>query len=197
MTDINFNPINKTIMKKMNLKVVACLLTGTLMYSSCIGSYSLFNSYAKWQRTMTSNKFVNAIVGFILTPIVGSVCLFVDSLVLNTIEFWSGTNPMQANVGKTQQVMGSDGRYYAVTTTKDGYEVKAPNGEMSYFSYDKKSDSWSLTQNGQTRELFRFNQDGTITTIMSDGQQLRVMPNEAGLYQVRTAVGGGHFFAMR
>lgn len=180
----------------MNLKVVACLLTGSLMYSSCIGSYSLFNSYAKWQRTMTSNKFINAIVGFFLTPIVGGVCLFVDSLVLNTIEFWSGTNPMQANIGKTQQVLGSDGRYYAVTTTKNGYEIKSPTGEMSYFTYDKKSDSWSLTQNGQTRELFRFNQDGTITTILNDGQQLKVTPDEAGLYQVRMAVGGGHYFAM-
>ena len=71
---------------------------------------------------MTSSKFVNAIVGFILVPIVGSICQLVDILVLNTIEFWSGSNPVQANIGKTQQVLGQDGRYYAVTTLKNGYE---------------------------------------------------------------------------
>jgi len=184
-------------MRKINLKVAVCLMAGALLYTSCIGSYSLFNSYAKWQRTMTSNKFINAIVGFILTPIVGGICLFVDSLVLNTIEFWSGSNPMHANIGKTKQVLGSDGRYYAVTTLSDGYEVKAPNGELSYFKYDKEQNTWSLTQNGLTRELFRFNADGTITTVLSDGQCLTVNADEAGLYQVRTAQNGGLFFAQR
>ena len=168
-------------MKKLNLKVVACLMMGTLLYSSCIGSFSLFNSYAKWQCNMTGNKFINAIVGFILMPIVGSVCLFVDSVVLNTIEFWTGDNPMHANIGKTKQVLGSDGRYYAVTTLKD----------------DKQQNIWSLEQNGKTTELFRFNQDGTITTLADKDMQLTVKPDEAGLYQVRTAVGGGYFFAMR
>lgn len=143
-------------MKKVNVKVAACLLAGALLYSSCIGSFSLFNSYAKWQCNMTNSKFVNAIVGFVLMPIVGSVTWIIDWVVLNTIEFWSGTNPMQANIGKTQQVLGGDGRYYAVTTTKNGYEVKAPSGEVSYFTYDKKTDAWTLTQNGETRELFRF-----------------------------------------
>ena len=185
-------------MKKVNVKVAACMMAGALLYSSCyVGSYSLFNSYAKWQTNMTNSKFVNAIVGFIIGPIVGGVTLFIDTLVLNTIEFWSGSNPMHANIGKTQQVLGSDGRYYAVTTLKDGYEVKAPTGETSYFTYDKKKDAWSLTQNGQTRELFRFNQDGTITTMLPEGQQLTVTPNETGLYQVRMAVSDGHFFAMR
>ncbi len=185
-------------MKKVNVKVAAFMMAGAMLCSSCfVGKFALFNSYAKWQTNMTSSKFLNAIVGFIIGPIVGSVCLFVDSLVLNTIEFWSGSNPMHANIGKTQQVMGSDGRYYAVTTLENGYEIKAPTGEMSYFNYDKKRDSWSLTQNGQTRELFRFNQDGTITTVLPEGEQLTVTPNENGLYQVRMAMGDGNFFAMR
>jgi len=172
-------------------------MAGALLYSSCIGSFSLFNSYAKWQCNMTNSKFVNAIVGFVLMPIVGSVTWIIDWVVLNTIEFWSGTNPMQANIGKTQKVLGGDGRYYAVTTTKNGYEVKAPSGEVSYFTYDKKTDAWTLTQNGETRELFRFNQDGTITTVVANGEQLTVTPDEAGLWKVRTAMGGGYFFAMR
>ena len=184
-------------MKKINLKVAVCLLIGSLAYSSCVGSYGLFNGYAKWQRTMTDNKFVNAIVGFILTPIVGGVCLFIDSLVLNTIEFWTGDNPMSASIGKTLQVMGSDGRYYAVTVMKNGYEIKAPTGELSYFKYDKQKNLWSLEQNGETRELFRYNGDGTITTVLANGRQLTVNPDEAGACQVRTAVNGGSFFAMR
>ena len=184
-------------MKKIPVKVVAFLLMGSLLSSSCIGSFSLFNKYAKWQCNMTSSKFVNAIVGFILMPIVGSVTLFVDAVVLNTIEFWTGDNPVAANVGKTQQVLGSDGVLYAVTTLKNGYEVKAPSGEVSYFIYDKKQNAWSLQQNGVTRELFRYNEDGTITTLMQDGQHLTVTPDEAGVDKVKAAVNEGRYFAMQ
>ena len=80
-------------MRKLNVKVAAWLLIGCLATSSCIGSFSLFNKFAKWETQMTNYKYVNAIVGFILTPIVGGLCLFADSLVLNSIEFWTGSNP--------------------------------------------------------------------------------------------------------
>ena len=129
---------------KKNIKFAAVLMAASLIFSSCIGSFSLFNSYAKWQRTMTNNKFVNAIVGFVLMPICGSISILVDSLVLNTIEFWSGENPMSANVGKTRQVTGSDGSLYAITTLKNGYEIKAENGEVAHFYYDKKTNTWSF-----------------------------------------------------
>lgn len=133
-------------MKKISLKVATCLLAGCFLLSSCyVGKYALFNKYVKWQTNMTNNKFVNAIVGFIITPFVGSVCLFADVLVLNTIEFWDGTNPVASNnIGKTQQVMGQDGRYYAVTTLKNGYEVKAPTGEITNFIHNDENNSWSV-----------------------------------------------------
>ena len=181
----------------MNVKVVVCLLIGSMAASSCIGSYKLFNKFTQWELRMTNNKFVNAIIGFIIDIVCVPVTLLVDSLVLNTVEFWSGENPLASNEGKTQQVLGSDGRYYAVTTLKDGYEIKAPTGELSYFKYDKQQNIWSLEQNGKTTELFRFNPDGTITTLADKNMQLTVTPDEAGVYQVRTAVGGGYFFAMR
>ena len=182
-------------MKKMNLKVVTCLVAGSLMFSSCfVGSYGLFNSYAKWQTNMTSNKFVNAIVGFIIGPFVGGICTFVDILVLNTIEFWSGSNPVASNIGTTKQVMGQDGRYYAVTTLKNGYEVKAPTGEITYFIHDDANDSWSVEQNGVQKELFRFNADGSIQANVN-GETKNFTLNEAGVYDARMA-SCGSFFAM-
>ena len=68
---------------------------------------------------------------------------------------------------------------------------------MSYFLHDASTDTWSLQQNGKTIELFRFNGDGTITTLALDGQNITVKPNEAGLYQVRMAATNGQYFAMR
>ena len=72
-------------MKKISFKVAALLLSSALLCSSCIGSFALFNGYEKWQCNMTDSKIINGIVGLILQPIVGGVCLFVDALVLNTL----------------------------------------------------------------------------------------------------------------
>ena len=177
------------------MKAAAVLLAGSFLCSSCIGSFKLFNSYEEWQCNMTSNKYVNGIVGLILQPIVGSICLVVDALVLNTIEFWTGDNPMAAN--KVQTVKGQDGRYYTIKTMKNGYEVKAPTGELTLFIHDSKTDSWSISQNGITREIIRFNADGTIQATLQSGEKLTVSNDEAGMMQVREAVYNDNCLALR
>ncbi len=184
-------------MKKINLSVAALLLAGSMLCSSCmVGSFGLFNKYREWQTNMTNNKFVNAVVGFVIGPLCYGVCTFVDTLILNTIEFWSGSNPMAA--GETKTVKGQDGRYYAVTTLKNGYEVKSPTGEITLFIHNDADDSWSMQQNGQVTELFRFNQDGTIDANLQNGKTLTVTQDQAGLDKVREAVmGNGNFFALR
>ena len=179
----NSQPIflNQKIMKKLNLKVAVLLLAGSCLFSSCIGSFSLFNKYAAWQKDMTNNKYVNAIVGLLLMPIVGTVTFVADWLVFNTIEFWSGDNPMASNVGKTQKVIGQDGRIYAVKILKNGYEVTAPDGIVTLFTYNKAENSWSMSQNGQTREIFRFTEDGKSIRMNVNGQAREFALNEQGV----------------
>ena len=177
-------------MKKFQLRVVVALLAGSFLFSSCIGSFSLFNKYAAWQKDMTSNKFINAIVGFFLMPIVGSITTFIDWVVLNTIEFWSGDNPVASNVGKTQNVMGKDGLLYAVKTLKNGYEITNPNGEVTLFTYNKKSDTWYIQQNGVTQELFQFNEDGKSIKMNINGASRDFSLNEQGVYEARLATQG-------
>lgn len=182
-------------MRKINLKVAACLLAGSCMLSSCmVGSWGLFNKYADWQTNMTDNKYVNAVVGFVLGAICYPVCSVVDALVLNTIEFWSGSNPLASNT--IQQIKGQDGRYYAVKTTKQGYEIKSPTGEVTLLIHNEADDSWSMSQNGVTTEIFRYNADGTIEANLQNGQTLTVSADQAGLDQVRQAI-DGTCYAMR
>lgn len=182
-------------MKKISLKVAAILLCGTVLCSSCIGSFGLFNKYEKWQCNMTGSKIVNGIVGLILQPIVAPICLFVDALVLNTIEFWTGNSPVTAST--TKQVLGQDGLMYAVTQTKKGYKVTSPTGEVTKFTYNKKDNSWSVSKGSLTLELFRFNSDGTIQATLQDGTTLTVSNDEAGLQQVREAVFTQNAFALK
>ena len=184
-------------MKKVSLKVIVCLLAGSVMFSSCIGSFSLFNKYAAWQKDMTDNKFINAIVGFFLMPIVGGITLFVDAVILNTVEFWSGENPVAENVGKTQHILGSDGLLYAVKTLKNGYRITSPNGQVVLLTYDKSNDSWSVSQNGETVELFRFNEDGKSIKVNANGVSRDFTLNEQGVNEAQMAAFNDRFFALR
>lgn len=193
----NFTDVlNYMLMKIRHLKVSALLLAATLLTSSCVGSFSLFNRVAKWNTHATSSKFLNEIIFILISPAY-AVCAVADVLVLNTIEFWSGSNPLAQKVGTVQKVTGKDGLIYAVKTLRNGYEVTSPNGEVVSFIYDKKTNSWSQEQNGKKVEIFRFNDDGTIQARLSDGETIRVNPDEAGVFATRMAVNGARFWACR
>ena len=114
---------------------------------------------------------------------------------LNTIEFWSGNNPIAQRVGKTTTVMGQDGRYYAVTTKEDGYSIKKPTGEVINFTYDKQTKTWREEADGNVTDLFRFNDDGTIQAFLPGGGDIKVTQDEAGLFMARMAVNGACFYA--
>jgi hypothetical protein len=181
-------------MKKISFKVAALVLAGSVLTTSCIGSFGLFNKYEKWQCNMTKHKIVNGIVGFILQPIVAPICLVVDAIVLNTIEFWSGNNPVQAS---TQTVVGADGRYYTINASKKGYEVKDSEKVVARFIHDEANDAWMLERDGSSTELFRYAPDGTIQATLQSGNVVTVTNDEAGLQRIREAVAYDNCFAMK
>jgi len=187
---------NKKGMRIKHLKLSAGLLAVCMTAGSCVGTFQLSHKLAAWNTRATNEKFLNEIIFLFISPayVVTGV---VDVLVLNSMEFWSGTNPLAKNAGKTQDVMGQDGRYYAVTTLKNGYEIKKPDGQVLKFLYDGESDSWSQVVDGETKEIFRFNDDGTIQAVLPAGGTIRVTPDAAGLFEARMAVGGGAVWAMR
>ena len=182
-------------MKRRFLTVANVLMCATMLTTSCVGSFSLFNKLASWNKDATGSKFLNEIIFIVISPAY-AVCSVADVLVLNSIEFWSGSNPIASNVGKTVKVQGQDGRYYAVKTLKNGYEVKAPTGEVYAFIYDKTNDSWSQMQDGKVVEIFRFNNDGTIKLNLN-GQTMDVALDESGVYQVANATGQSMLWASR
>ncbi|MDE6825218.1 MAG: DUF3332 domain-containing protein, partial [Paramuribaculum sp.] len=86
-------------MKKRVMKVATIFaLSGLLLsQSSCIGTFSLTNNLLSWNRQI-DNKFVNELVffAFWILPVY-EVSALADILVLNSIEFWSGNNPVTSS----------------------------------------------------------------------------------------------------
>ena len=49
-------------MKTKTLTVAAILMCDSLLTSSCVGSFSLFNKLASWNKNATNSKFLNEII---------------------------------------------------------------------------------------------------------------------------------------
>ena len=175
------------------VNAVIAVSLGTMTLSSCIGSFGLTNTVLDWNKRATDNKFVNELIFIVISPAY-AVCSVADLFVLNSIEFWTGEKVI-ANVGKTKDVMGKDGRMYAIKTLKNGYEITDPEGEKSYFVFNKKKKSWSYSKDGDIRELFSFNEDGSIQACLPNGEKINVPANENGLFQVRMAMNDGFYYA--
>ena len=182
-------------MKTKTLKSLTLLMAGTMAVSSCIGSFGLFNKVLDWNKQATGNKFLNWLIFIVISPAY-VLCGVADMIVINSIEFWSGTNPLAENIGKTENIMGSDDKLYAVTTLEDGYEVKAPDGKIVNFKHNAEDDSWSMIQDGKTTKLLRIKDKETAEIYLKDGGRMDVSLDQQGMYNARMAVNGGMFFAL-
>jgi len=92
-------------MKKKFLTVaVAATLSLSLVSTSCIGSFSLTNKLLSWNQQV-GNKFVNELVFFAFWVLpVYEISALADILVLNSIEFWSGSNMVYNITSRNQKV---------------------------------------------------------------------------------------------
>ena len=82
-------------------------------------------------------------------------------------------------------------------TLRKGYEIKAPNGQVTLLTYNKRDDSWSISQNGVTKEIFRFNEDGKSIKVVMNGEDRNFTLNEQGVNNAEMAAHEGWFVAQK
>lgn len=131
-------------MKKNALRVATVLcLASALTLPSCIGSFTLSSRLLSWNKTVTTNKFLNELVflGFCILPVY-EVSVLADIVVLNSIEFWSGDNPMACG---TKRIEGTDGQRYLVKCDGKGYDIISENdGSSVRLDFDAPTQTWSV-----------------------------------------------------
>lgn len=184
------------MMKKSKMTLVCALLSGSILCSSCIGSFGLWNGLKNWNEGV-SNKFVNELIflAFHIVPVY-ELAYLADVLVLNSIEFWSGSNPT-ASIGEVKEVKGENGDYL-VQTNADGYTISKKGEDQSVdLVYNAEKNTWNAVAGEQSFELMKMNEDGTATLDLHNGQQLTVTPDAQGVATARVATGHSAFFEAR
>ena len=184
-------------MKKFNLKMAATvMICGSFLFSSCIGSFGLHSKLVSWNQGI-GTKFVNELVylAFNIIPVYG-VCYLADALVINSIEFWSGSNPM-ASIGDVKKVKGENGDYL-VETLENGYSI-TKEGETASMEliYNKELNTWNVVADGVSTELLQMNNDGTADLFLPNGEKMNVTLDAQGMLAARQATMSNFMFAAR
>lgn len=171
-------------MKKVFLSVALVALICSSM-TSCMGKFALTRNLYAWN-DQVSNKFVNEIVfvAFWILPVY-EVCGLADLLVLNTIEFWSGDNPMTAS---TKTIDTDHGRYL-VKCDEKGYDVTLEStGESFRLDFAQESKTWSVQANGKEYPLMTFVDSNHVSVPLSDGNWQTIELSHEGVLAYKDAV---------
>lgn len=183
-------------MKKTQIAVAAIMLAGTsLVFTSCIGSFGLTNKVLAWNKNIGS-KFVNELVFFCFCIVpVYEVTALADILVVNSIEFWSGSNPMSASV---KAVDTEQGRYLIACDGK-GYTITfEPTGEKTRLEFLEDENAWAYVDaEGNAVPFMTFVDDCNVKMLLPDGEMMPVSLDAQGLQAYRDAAASGVYMANR
>jgi hypothetical protein len=142
-------------MSKRFIQLTAMLLVVLfLSFSSisCYGNFSLVKKLYKWNGTI-ENKFAKSAATWIMfiIPVYG-VAGFIDFVILNLIEFWSGENPVTMSAGdKEVQYVEKDGKTYHITATKNRFDIREEGTDKTVsLVYLETDQSWYM-ESGQER----------------------------------------------
>ncbi len=164
-------------------KITICItLSASILFSSCLGSFSAFNGLKDWNQDLTDSRFVNNLVfwGLNIVPVYGLFFLG-DTLIFNVIEFWSGSNPIAMKEGESEmQIVEKDGNTYEMLATKNRLQINIIEGERKGekldLVYSPSKKSWSAVKaNGEIIKLSSF-EDGFYVVHLPDGEKVKIDP---------------------
>ncbi len=173
-------------MKKRFVPIaVAIVISGSVLFSSCIGSFGLTNKLYSWNKGV-GDKFVNELVFFALLVIpVYEVTTLVDAVVLNSIEFWSGSNPVAA--GDVKTIKGEKDNF-RVETLADGYKIQNSAGSEMNLVLDKETNVWSVVTGDVSAKILKIVDNNNAVVYLAGGTEKMVPLTEAGVLAFRQAV---------
>jgi hypothetical protein len=166
--------------------LLALVAWAGLFQAGCFGKFALTRKLYSWNESVGS-KFVQSLVMWVMFIIpVYQLVGFIDIVILNLIEFWSGSNPISMKAGEMErQLVVKDGETFEITATQNRFDIVQITGEKAgravALRFDAKSSNWIYEGDGKSLSLFNMTQDENgqllATAQLPDGST-KVLGNE-------------------
>ncbi len=127
--------------RRLSMGVISMLLIAS-MGTGCIGNFGLAGEVRKFNLEVTETRWGREIVFVVLQVLpVYSIAGLLDIIIFNSIEFWTGTNPINGSASVTPIAMNEwtteDGTKVTMQGLPDNsidVNVVRPDGEARYFN---------------------------------------------------------------
>ena len=136
---------------------VASAIASSVLLSGCLGQNALFNKVQDWNASATDEKFINQGISFAFwfIPVYG-LTLFAHVVVLTSVEFWTGANPVS---GKSAKVAGTS------ETVTDGM------GNTAILTYNADGTVSVVANTGSSEERYTLVRRGDQLVKLQEGEQ--------------------------
>jgi hypothetical protein len=142
-------------MKKAKALLIAVILLGTaLTQQSCIGSFQLTRNLYNWNMDI-DGRWGSEMVFLAMNIIpVYAVTLLADGVVLNSIEFWTGNNPIAMHEAEKQtRIVKNGDESYKLTAEKNIIHIEKLSGnnlgQTGEFVWDEPGQHWVFQSDNQ------------------------------------------------
>jgi len=122
--------------------------------TGCFGTFQLTRKVYQFNRQVSPDKWIQEIAFLVLVilPIYGFATLL-DAVIFNSVEFWTGNNPVLNADGATQTIETADGTATLTRIRADVLDVRAESrtGETVHFQLVREAGGFvARTPSGET-----------------------------------------------
>jgi len=148
---------------------------------NCYGGFVATKKIYNWNGGL-GNKWINTVVmwAFIIIPVY-PIATFVDFVILNVLEFWTGSNPLAMKDGESEtQIVRREGKDFQVIATKNQFEIREMTGSKLgkpvYLTFRPQESAWYVTQNGKSFKISEATDlaQGEVKLFHPDGRSVDV-----------------------
>ncbi len=144
----------------------------------CYGNMSLTKKVYHFNGSV-GNKFVQSIVNwaFWVCPVY-EAAMFMDIVFFNTIEFWTGNNPISMNEGEKviKYAEGKNGEYKLEISQNKIVVTELANNNIMELNYEPATESWFMNSNG-TKQKIGYTDGQQIILLSPSGEELSLNMN--------------------
>lgn len=134
-------------------KKILCFVLFVFLFTGCTGSFQLTNTIYDFHREQS--KWVDEILflALIIVPVYG-ISMFVDGVVLNSIEFWTGKKLLRVSID-----------------TNNNHVIALNESDVSIVYY-KADNSYTVQTKNTISPRFKIQQDGESIMILDRNNNL-------------------------
>lgn len=166
-------------MKKIKIALVAMSIgVSSVLFTGCFGSFGLTKAVYNFNKGLGDKLVQEAVfIGMLIIPVYAAAG-FVDIWILNTVEFWTGSNPLSMKAGETDtKVVAVGNNKVTITATQNKFSFVSDKGEKAEMVYNTFDNTWYLNANNQTIKLATM-EGSEMLVYLPNGKKTLLKGNE-------------------